>query len=118
MVKTEAPLTIQFKLDKGVTGYIIAYDDKRRKVKIGSIDFYIDWGNRCIMVTDCTMENDFKNEGYGTLLMKILFAYASGIGLSIKLYSLRDAVPFYQKLGFKKIPNEDSTILPLMVWKE
>jgi hypothetical protein len=38
MVKIESPLTIIFKLDKGVTGSIIAYDDESKNVEIGHIE--------------------------------------------------------------------------------
>jgi N-acetylglutamate synthase-like GNAT family acetyltransferase len=69
------------------------------------------------MTTDCTIEEHYREEEYGRLLMSFLINYASLIGLPIKLYSVSDAVKFYKKLGFKEVKKDNCYSIKTMFHK-
>ena len=63
------------------------------------------------MIVDVIVHPDFQNQKIGTTILNMLLKYVddhtpSGGRSSIQLISEKGKEPFYETLGFKKIPHE------------
>lgn len=71
---------------------------------ITSCDFCID-GTQ-IRVTDLSTEGEYQRKGYGRACLDVLKILATQLKMPIILYSLTDAIPFYESVGFEHLDNK------------
>jgi GNAT superfamily N-acetyltransferase len=62
-----------------------------------------------ITITDANVDEEFQRKGYGRIMLKAIMRYAQEKMKPIYLYSLEDAVPFYEALGFCRIKKWTGT---------
>jgi GNAT superfamily N-acetyltransferase len=70
---------------------------------------------RCAQIAKIAVSPSYRRLGLGSKLVRWLAKKAKGQGLeAVSLSSLKEAVPFYKRLGFKVIPAGDmaDTLLP------
>ena len=56
-----------------------------------------------LTVTDINTTRRYRRRGYGSILMHVLMGVAKSKKVPIYLYSLSDAIKFYEKLGFVRL---------------
>ena len=70
----------------------------KKDVKIANVTFWID--ELTITVEDLNTESSYRRCGYSRLLMNVVFGFAEFFDKPVLLYSVTDALPFYEKIGF------------------
>ena len=58
-----------------------------------------------IFIVEYDVLNEYKNKGYGTMLMYTLMGIARARRLPIILFATEDSIEFYIKLGFHGLRN-------------
>ena len=90
-----------------ITVYIISVIENKKTIAMGRLL----GDGKYYMIVNVIVHPDFQNQQIGTSILSMLLSYVKkhtpvGGRSSIQLISEKGKEPFYETLGFKKIPHE------------